>query len=281
MLFNKLILSVVSLGVLFQLQASTTPLQLNRVQEIRVQKAEQTFASMRRNSAYRSWFAFSLQLAFTAAELYMIFAPARYQMVPQTTTAKTVPVKIGWGTSIKNFFSDLGVVTLKSLFLAIVHQQAEPVLAKMRERVVLATDSSWFLSNYPAQAVTISHELHAFVQLLQSLDGALLTLGQLTPTSPTEVQRVGAMGNYIVSLVEKILGHLRCMAKSMADTDSVGALLAGGVMTRLTQATNTFCEQLEAAACQAKNLAPVCTAFSQTYQAEALLLTSVSAYRAE
>lgn len=280
MLFTKLILSVVSFGALFQLQADTVPFQLNRVQEIHVQKAEQTFASMRRNSAYRSWFAFSLQLAFTAAELYMIFAPARYQMTAQAAS-KMVPVKTGWGTSIKNFFSDLGAITLKSLFLAIVHQQAEPVMAKMRERVVLATDCSWFLRDYPTQAVTASHELHAFIQLLQSLDSALLALGQLTPTSATDLQRVGAMGNYIVSLVEKILGHLRCMAQSMADTDSVGALLAGGVMKRLTQATNTFCEQLESASSQAKNLAPVCTTFSQAYQAEMLLLTGVSAYRAE
>ena len=276
----KLILSVLSVGFLFQLQADTALLQLDRVQEIRVQKAEQMFATMRRNSAYRSWFAFSLQLAFTAAELYMIFAPARNQIVSQTAPV-AVPVKIGWGTSIKNFFSDLGVMTLKSLFLAIVHQQAEPVMAKMRERVVLATDSSWFLSNYSAQAVTASHELHAFIQLLQSLDSALLTLGQLTTASATEVQRVGAIGNYVVSLVEKMLGHLRCMAKSMESTDRVGALLAGGVMTRITQATNTFCEQLETACLQREKLVSVCTIFSQTYQAEVLMLTGVSAYRAE
>ena len=278
---NKLILSIISCFCLMQLQADMPVCTLNRVQETRVCKAEQEFASMRRSAAYRSWFAFSLQIAFTAAELYMIFSPARYQT---GTAVAATPVKIGWGTSVKNFFSDLGVITLKSLFLAIVHQQAEPVMAKMRERVMLATDSSWFLSHYPSQAVVVSCELHAFIQLIQALDGALLTLGQIVPAGQADVQRVTTMGNYIVSLVEQMLGHVRCMAKAMEATDTVGALLAGGIITRVTQATKLFCEQIEFVCAQqaAKtNLSAVCTTFSQAYQSDVLLLSSVSTYRAE
>lgn len=272
-MYNKLTTCFVLSLCFAQLHADTAPCALSRVQETHVQQAEQKFASMRRNSALRSWIAFSLQLGFTAAELYMIFAPAKHQ---GTTSA---PEKLGWGASIKHFFSDLGTLTLKSILLTIIHQQAAPVMAKMRERVPMTTDNSWFLRHYQAQSVEVSHELHAFIQLLQSLDGAVISLSQL---KTNDGERIVAVGNYIVSLVEQLLGHMRCMGKLMECTDSVGALLAGRVIMQITQATNSFCEQIEAVCETTKgDLAEICTTFAKTYQNDLLLLSSVSAYRVE
>jgi hypothetical protein len=264
----------------FLLRADTGTVQIARMQEAQVRKAQEDCKSMRRNAAWRSGIALALQLGFTAAELYALFSPAR----GQTAGTTVVPQKVGWGTSIKNFFSDLGIITVKSLFLAIVYQQAEPILAKMRERVTLATDSSWFLGSYRSQAVIVSQELFAFVQLLQALDGALFSLSQMTCSEQQEVQRFTTVGNYVVSLVEKLLGHIRCMAQAMESTDTVGALLASGVVTRLVKTTDTFCEQLETAAMHPTTtltVSLVCEKFSKAYQSEIILLSSVSAYRAE